>query len=77
MTFTLIQGKQYTATIELNFIERIASNENIADRLRFAGFDAVTVTGDGGKRRAQGTWGRPTADVELPSQVKEVRETCP
>ena len=43
-TFTVQQGKRYRATITLGGIERWASNEMIAGRLRDAGFSDVAVT---------------------------------
>ena len=40
-TFTVRQGKRYRATVTLGGIERWASNEMIASRLRDAGFSEV------------------------------------
>src|SRR5262245_53553071 len=42
-TFTVRQGKRYRARIELGWLEALASNELIADKLRAAGFSEVTV----------------------------------
>jgi len=73
-TFTVRQGKRYRATIALAGIERWASNEMIAERLRKAGFTEVTVTGLGSSRTAEGLWPGPDATAELPPQVSEVME---
>jgi hypothetical protein len=73
-TFTVRQGKRYRATISLGLMERLATNEMIADRLRAAGFSEISVTGSGATRLAEALW--PGADVsaELPPQLTEVVE---
>ncbi len=65
----LEQGVRYYAPIRLGMFEQIASNESIRGKLEEAGFGDVAVGGDGRNRFAEGTWGRPTADVELPDQI--------
>jgi len=70
----LEQGTMYRATIELGFLERIASNEVIAEKFREVGFVDVTVTGSGGTREATGRWPLDSRDVDLPKQVTEVSE---
>jgi hypothetical protein len=65
----LTQGQRYRATIRLGFFERIASNEAIESKLEGAGFIFVSVIGSGRERRAEGTWGGVTQDVDLPDQI--------
>ncbi|HWB46229.1 MAG TPA: hypothetical protein VG900_12370 [Hyphomicrobiaceae bacterium] len=72
--FTVHQGKRYHATIALGFLERFASNDMIADRLREAGFTEVTVTGSGGTREAEAIWPKEDASAEMPAQIQSVTE---
>jgi hypothetical protein len=71
-TFTVRQGQRYRATIALGWLERWASNETIAGRLRDAGFTEVKVEGSGGTRSAEALWPLPDATAEMPSQITEV-----
>jgi hypothetical protein len=73
-TFTVQQGKRYRATISLGFIERLAGNETIADRLRQAGFAEVRVSGTGATRYAEGLWASADATAEMPAQIASVSE---
>ena len=73
-TFTVRQGKRYRATISLGWLERWASNETIAGKLRDAGFTEVVVQGSGGTRTAQALWPGPDATAEMPTQITEVIE---
>ncbi len=66
---TLEQGGRYYAPIRLGLFEQVASNDTIRGKLEEAGFCAVAVGGGGRDRFAEGTWGRPTQDVELPDQI--------
>jgi hypothetical protein len=71
-TFTVEQGKRYRATLTLGFLERLAGNEVIADRMRAAGFSEVSVSGSGATRVAEATWAKPDTTGEMPAQVTEV-----
>jgi hypothetical protein len=71
-TFTVRQGQRYRATITLGWLERWASNETIAGRLRDAGFTEVKVEGSGATRSAEALWPLADASAELPSQIAEV-----
>ena len=73
-TFTVQQGKRYRATIALSGIERWASNDMIASRLRDAGFSEVSVTGLGTTRIAEALWPGADTTAEMPAQVAEVLE---
>jgi transketolase N-terminal domain/subunit len=73
-TFTVHQGKRYRATISLGLLERLASNDAIADRLKAAGFTEISVTGSGRTRVAEALWPRADAMAEMPKQIVEVRE---
>jgi hypothetical protein len=55
--FTVHHGRRYAATIVLSGIfEPLASNDQVADRLRQVGFTDVVVTGSGPTRHAEATW---------------------
>jgi len=71
-TFTVKQGKRYRATISLGLVERLASNDMIADRLRAAGFTDITVSGSGATRVAEAFFFNDTATAEMPSQITDV-----
>jgi hypothetical protein len=72
--FTVRQGKRYRATISLGWLERWASNETIAEKLRTAGFSEVNVTGSGGTRLAEAIWPGADSTGDMPSQITEVIE---
>jgi hypothetical protein len=71
-TFTVRQGKRYRAILALGFLERLASNEMIAAKLRDAGFAEVIVSGSGADRVAEGLWPGADATAEMPPQVINV-----
>jgi len=73
-TFTVREGKRYRATITLGWLERWASNEMIADKLREAGFTEVKIEGSGGIRQAEALWPIPDTTAEMPSQITAVIE---
>jgi hypothetical protein len=73
-TFTVREGKRYRATLSLGLLERFASNETIAERLRAAGFSDVVVTGAGASRMAEALWPGADASAELPRQIADVVE---
>jgi len=73
-TFTVRQGKRYRATLSLGWLDRWASNETIAGKLRDAGFSEVKVEGSGGNRKAEALWPGPDTTAEMPSQIVEVIE---
>jgi hypothetical protein len=72
--FAVRQGKRYRATISLGLVERFATNEMIADRLRAAGFSDISVTGSGATRLAEALWPGADTSAELPTQLTEVVE---
>jgi hypothetical protein len=72
--FTVQQGRRYRATISLGWLERWASNETIAERLRAAGFSDVAVTGSGETRTADALWPGPDTTGEMPPQIVAVVE---
>ena len=69
----LEKNVRYMATIKLNFLESMATNEIIAGKLRDAGFAEVSVSGVGATRSANGRWAKDKTDAQLPPQVKEVK----
>lgn len=74
MNFTLQRGKRYKTTITLGFVERLASNEVIAEKFRDAGFTDVKVTGDGERRYAEGVWNADDMRASYPPQISDVSE---
>jgi hypothetical protein len=72
--FTVHQGKRYRATISLNLIERLASNEMVAQKFRDLGFSEVRVSGRGGTRGAHALWPSQDATAEIPPQIKSIDE---
>ena len=74
MNFTLQRGKRYKSTITLGFVERIASNDIIADKFRAAGFTDVRVTGHGDIRHAEGVWNADDVRPTFPPQISDLSE---
>lgn len=74
MNFTLQKGKRYKSLITLGFVERLASNDVIADKFRAAGFTDVAVTGEGGTRYAEGVWNLDDLRTTYPPQISDVSE---
>jgi len=73
-SFTVRHGKRYHATLSLNWAERLASNELIAQKFRELGFSEVRVSGKGSTRTAEALWPAHEASAEIPSQIKSIRE---
>jgi hypothetical protein len=73
-TFTVRQGRKYRATISLGLLERFASNDLIAGKLRDVGFSEVRVWGSGSTRYAEALWPRSDATAPLPEQITSVNE---
>jgi hypothetical protein len=72
--FTVHQGKRYRATITLNLVERLASNEIVAQKFRNLGFSDVQVLGRGGTRSVKALWPAQDASAEIPPQIKSIDE---
>jgi len=72
MEFTLRTGRRYKAKITLGFVERLASNEIIAEKFRTAGFTDVEVAGEGGFRIAEGTWTADEMRPNYPAQISDI-----
>jgi hypothetical protein len=72
--FTVQNGKRYQATINLGFVQRLASNDMVADKFREAGFTDVTVTGAGRTRLAQGSWSYEDTSAEIPDEVGHIEQ---
>jgi subtilase family serine protease len=73
-TFTVYQGHHYSATVTLFGLEQLASNSIIADKLTQYGFRAVSVTGGGGIRQAEGIWTGPDTTVQLDPHLGDVTD---
>lgn len=72
--YTVHKGRHYQAAIFLNWIEQIATNDQIAQKLRDAGFAEVSVTGSGHYREAKALWPLADATAQIPPQVQSIRE---
>jgi len=70
--FTVRQGGRYRATLTLGWLERWASNDQIVEQLRAAGFSDISVSGSGWTRIAEASWPGPDTTAEMPSQITEV-----
>jgi hypothetical protein len=73
-TFTVRNGHRYRATLSLSGFEQFAGNDMVAGKLQGYGFVNVTVTGSGGTRYAEGTWGGPDTIGQLDSHIVNVVE---
>jgi hypothetical protein len=72
--FTVHQGKRYRATVALNLVERLASNEIVARKFCDLGFSDVQVSGRGGTRSVQALWPAQDTSAEIPPQIKSIEE---
>jgi hypothetical protein len=72
--YTVRKGKRYRATIRLGLFKSVASNEQVADQFRAAGFTEVSVSGSGRERRGKGLWPHPDATAEVPAEIASVEE---
>ena len=72
--YTVCKGKRYRATITLGFIQRLASNEAVADKFREVGFTDVKVTGAGRNRLCNGLWPQKDATAEIPDEITSISE---
>jgi len=73
-TYTVHKGKRYHAIIALSWVEQLATNEMIAQRLRDAGFSEISVKGQGHIRDATALWPLKDATAQIPSQVASIQE---
>ena len=72
---TVRQGRRYKAVIVLGGFEQlVATNEAIAGKLTEVGFKEVKVTGDGGRRPAEGIWGKPATTASLDPHLTNIVE---
>jgi hypothetical protein len=72
--FTVRQGKRYRATVSLNWVERLPSNQAIAQKFLDVGFSDVHVLGRGGTRSANARWPAQDASAEIPTQIESIEE---
>ena len=72
MKYTVKQGVRYYAQIKLSGFEALASNDQIAEKLKAAGFSDVLVTGNGANRGASATWLGKDATADIPSEIYHV-----
>jgi len=55
-------------------VERLASNDLVAQKFRELGFSDVRVSGKGSTRRAEALWPARDASAEIPTQIKSITE---
>jgi hypothetical protein len=73
--YTVHHGRRYRATITLTgFLEPLASNEMIVERLTQIGFDHVVVSGSGPVREAVGRWTGQDTTAQLDPRLSHVVE---
>jgi len=72
-TYTVRKGKRYKASIRLGLFQSVASNEQVADKFREAGFTEVSVSGSGRERLGTGLWPHPDASAEVPDEITSVK----
>jgi hypothetical protein len=73
-TYTVQNGKRYRAKIRLGLLQSVASNEQVADKFREAGFTEVSVSGSGHERQGKGLWPHADATAEVPDEIASVEE---
>lgn len=79
----LEQGKSYVADVDVGALLSLApvsTSHSLAARFQGVGFTGVRAWRPGSRGsvfRVKGTWARASADVELPSQVRNVEEVSP
>jgi hypothetical protein len=73
-TYTVQNGKRYRAKIRLGLLQSVASNEQVADKFREAGFTEVSVSGSGRARQGKGLWPHADATAEVPDEIASVEE---
>ena len=75
LKFTVKTGHRYRAEVTLSFFEQLAAtNAVIRAQLADVGFKDVKVTGDGGKRLAEGVWAKPNITALLDGHLSNVVE---
>lgn len=69
MTTQLEQNQKYLAVCKLGWLDRLASNDQVAEKFESVGFTNVLSDGHGSDRTVTGTWSGETKEVSIPSQV--------
>jgi hypothetical protein len=72
--YTVQNGKRYRAKIRLGLLQSVASNEQVADKFREAGFTNVSISGSGRERMGTGLWPHSDATAEVPDEITSVEE---
>ena len=71
-TYTVRKGKRYRARIRLGLLQSVASNEQVADKFREAGFTEVSISGSGRDRHGTGLWPHQDASADVPDEITSV-----
>jgi hypothetical protein len=72
MNFQIEKNQNYKAEVELGFVDKFATNEQVAAKFKSVGFTNVVSTGSGKNRTVTGTWSGESKIVELPKQITTV-----
>jgi hypothetical protein len=70
--YTVRKGKRYRATIRLGLFQSVASNEQVADKFREAGFTNVSISGSGRVRMGMGLWPHADATADVPDEITAI-----
>ena len=71
---TVRQGRRYRANVNLSWLEQVATNDQLADRLAKVGFAEVAVTGQGRRRVAEAIWPGSDTTAQMDPHLSDVVE---
>lgn len=74
MTINLTKNTTYKAIVELGFIDKLASNEQVQKKFESVGFTNVVSEGSGRIRTVSGVWGKESQPATVPNQIKSIEE---
>lgn len=72
--YKIVNGKYYSANVTLNWIQSMATNEQVAEYFIGLSFEDVVVEGGGDYRSIRGRWNGPTQEFDLPEEISNFKE---